>query len=301
MTQKYKPTEIKIPDVCKRYPPLEEQLTQEGTMCNPLVKIEWNKGIFQYLEGAEYPMKSFTDESATWALNYVKRNFVQSLKLFSKWYFYPAYLLIAVLPWKAKKKAMEAFLTFFCDSNHKFISPIILKTEYLTPMAQEIEWAVYTFLSNLGVSPHLCSQFSEIFSTMLEYDNAYRYRVQDIFSETTKSQLLASPIKEIKRLLEIYTVRQGGYLGGKNDMVNKFRYVAMGLRVILLHPKIKKVFKISLSEIDVRKLGFDEADRYWVCIRSNEYLFLGKTKEERLELIKGKSLPVEVVFKRNKK
>lgn len=287
MTKKYEPTKIEIPPICFRYKPAVEQIdTQE--MVTPLVKMTWNNGIFQYLEGAEYPMKGLTSPETMWALNLAKRNFIQAMRLLSQWYFYPTYAIIALMPWKYKVKAMERFIKSFCDGTHTYISPFILKTNYMTPVGQEIEWMVQSFLLNLGLNPGHAGQFAEIFAAMIDYDNAYRYRIQDIFSETTKMKILDNPVKEIMRLCKLSVERNGQAV----DIALKFKYIAMGLRVALIHPRIRKAFKATIAEIDIRKMGYDEADRYWVALREkNEYLYMGMVDEERVKLIEGKSRP----------
>jgi hypothetical protein len=282
--------EIEIPKICYRYPSAVEQIDVQE-LVTPLVKMTWNNGIFQYLKGAEYPMKGLTKPEVMWALSLAKRNLIQMMRLLSKWYFYPTYLIIAILPWKQKVKIMDRFIKSFCEGNYRNITPYILKTNYMTPLCQEIEWLTFTFLDNLGIPEETRSQFSEMFAAMIDYDNAYRYRVGDIFSETNKTRLLENPEKEIMRLIKLFVERTAG--GHKSDIALKFKYMAYGLRILLLHPKIKKAFRIAISEIDVRKMELDEADRYWVALReNNEYAYLGLWDDERRKLIDGKSVPL---------
>lgn len=283
---------MKIPQQCFKYSTAEEQIDAEGQMVTPLEKIEWNNGIFQYLQGAAYPMKSLASAETMWALNGAKRIFIEGARFLTKWYFLPAYMLLVILPWKIKKKFLEQVIYSYCEVAWRPLSPYILKTNYMTAIAQELEWGAYSFLKNIGVKEDLCWKFAEIFASLIEYDNAYRYRANDIFAETTKKILYEKPIREVGRLLKIMGSREHYTSDGKRHEVvfNKFRLLGVVLQIGLLHPKIRKAFKTSISQIDVSKMGYDEIDKYWVCLRE-DYFFMGKSNEERKKIISGMSKP----------
>jgi hypothetical protein len=282
----YTKNTLEIPRQCFKYNDAYEQVATEQNTFTPVTHFRWNKGIFMYLEGAEQPQRNITSPETMWAINLAKKTFVHGIKLFSKWWFLPSYLIVAFLPFKRKVKVLEGFINAFLDINWKNMSPYIMLTEMMTESCQEVEWACYTTLNNLGFAPRVCEQFGEVISAMIDYDNAYRLRFEDIMEEASKEALLKNPAKELKRLLVIYGERQGK--GRKNDMYMKASRVIWLLRVMLLHPRFKKLFLQTIQEIDIKKMGFGVEDRYWVCLRSNEYLFMGKTQEEREKLITQK-------------
>lgn len=279
---------LAIPPQCFKYQNAETQISTEQEKVTPVTKFTWDRGIFLYLEGGEYPMKGMTSPETMWALNLAKRIFIESFRFFARWYFIPSYLIITILPWKQKMKILTGIISSYCSINWKNMSPFFLKSDYMTSLGQELEWLSYSFLKNLGIADTLASQFSEIFSALVDYDTGYRYRIQDIFSETSKTALMGNTTKELSRLLKILKQRDAEYI------YRKFKLVVWGLRFALLFPNFRKAFKAAVSEVDIRKMGLDEIDTYWVCLRNDEYKFLGKTQKEREEMLKasGKSKPI---------
>ncbi|MGK3946016.1 hypothetical protein ABK046_47675, partial [Streptomyces caeruleatus] len=80
---------------------------------------------------------------------------------------------------------------------------------------------------------------------MIDYDNAYRYRLGDIFGETTKIALMKDPVREVKRLLSIIQRRERA----SADIRLKYGFVATGLSIAMVHPRIRKAFRAAVSEI----------------------------------------------------
>jgi hypothetical protein len=278
------PTKIELPEFVFVNEDAETQIATEQETMTPVDRLSWDKGIFLYLQGAEYPQKGMTSPETMWALNMVKRNFIEAVKIFGSKEFVPTAIIFSLYSHKAKLKFIEKLLSSFNRQSWGIMSPYILKNEYLTPVAQELCWISYSFLINLGISTGNADRFSLIFSHMVEYDRAYQFRILDIFSETNKSKLLANPIKEIKRLIRLMAERDS------HEVHMKFKLVGLGLSFMLFFRKFRKAFKIAVSEVDVRKLSYDDGDRYWACVRS-DYKYMGKTNEERREMIKDKSLP----------
>jgi len=278
------PTQIEIPEFAYVNQEREEEIMNEQVQFTPVERLSWDKGIFLYLEGAEYPQKGLTLPQTMWAVNMVKKNFIEAVKIFGSKEFIPTSIIFSLYPHKSKLRFLEKLLSSFNRQSWEIMSSYILKNEYLTPVAQELCWSTYSFLINLGISTENADKFSLIFSHMVEYDRAYQFRVLDIFSETTKGKLLNNPIKEIKRLISIMAERDSVFVH------NKFKLVGLGLSFMLFFRKFRKAFKIAVSEVDVRKLSYDDGDRYWACVRT-DYKYMGKTNEERRKMIKDKSLP----------
>lgn len=126
------------------------------------------------------------------------------------------------------------------------IQPHILKEEFQQSITKEI---IQMFPSKLGIA----------IAHVLEYDSAYRFRLQDLASETTKEALLAHPIQEIRRLA-IISKRRDYDVAGK-----KIRYALYILMILLLIPRIRSKF----NEGDFSKIQLDESDRYWLNLRTD--------------------------------
>lgn len=205
-------------------------------------RLEFNTGIQVYLVGHALPQKGLTTAQAIWSVNVVKSLITNFVSIFG----------ILLIPFH--KRFLEAFTAV----GWRAMEPHILKYQYLTPTAQ----TVYDLLSPLG------DRAAKLFSHVVEYDQAYRFRLQDLCSETTRELLLDNPRKEIKYLLALHA---------KRDYRTMQKKVAMLSHIILLAlwiPSVKRAFKVALLRIDFTKLQFDEADRYWAAMKT-DYDYFG--------------------------
>lgn len=224
------------------------------------------------VKGATFPIKAFADAGAVFGANVVKALFIETLKLFS-W----RLLLIN------KQKAFNSFNRI----GFKILSPFILKDAYLTKFSREFHLLLSTFLTEIGINestenlPTFGKSFSVslLFVHLIEYDNVYRLRLEDIFSETSKERL-QNPRKELKRLLLIMKSREVRP-GEKGKAIHaKFSYLVSLLCLVLIIPKYKRAFLKAVNSVNFDNLRLDTIDTYWVNLR-NDYLFRGMSEEER--------------------
>jgi hypothetical protein len=169
------------------------------------------------------------------------------------------------------------------------LSQYFLKDEYRSVQMLELCKGLYHFAFSLTSNDVIASQFSKIVSHIIEYDNAYRLRFVDIASEIRVADLIKSPRKEIKRLLDIMIVRD-------NAIRNKLQSIQQALFFILALPKIKKALAYSVSRINVDALKYDDIDKYWACLRQ-DYLFMGLSYEDRQSLIHNMGYSVPTLVK----
>jgi hypothetical protein len=104
-------------------------------------------------------------------------------------------------------------------------------------------------------------------------------------SETTKEELAAKPIRTLRRLAKLALERDQKTVGWKFNGLVRIASIA------LLVPSLRKAFKKMILESDFERVQYDESDRYWTAMRT-DYLWWGKTPEERSEHLKGKSIPI---------
>ena len=260
-----------MPDVVFEQQTGEKQILSEGSVFFLSEKIEYNdKGIFQYLKGAEYPQKGFPEGSAIFAVNVAKRLLIAFLSL-----------KYAMLPTVSN---LEKILRRYNEISLKIISPYILKPVFLTPLAREFGMFTTQFLYNIGVSESVAVDTGKIVACMFEYDNAYRFRLQDLFTSTTKRKMMSKPYKEICYLLKIQKERDS--IG----VHEKFKLIKPLIFFVLLVPKFRKAYKQSLSILDFKQLQFDEIDEYWVSMRT-DYDYYGEDAETRSQRNINKKMP----------
>ena len=236
-----------------------EQIKTEHQDFWTIEKITLDDGVKQWIKGATFPSRGLTTPEAMFACNQVKRLFIKGLQLFG-------WRLLLV----NRKKLIETFN----DIAWKVMSPFIMKYEYLTPVAQEIQDITYGFLIREGLNEGVALQFAKIFSHLIEYDNAYRLRVEDLFGETDKHSMWNNPRKEIKKIMKLVMERDQPGVG--------IRFVRIGklLRLALLWPGVKRRFREAIEESCFEKLQPDDIDKYWMTFRE-DYKFGGMSNEER--------------------
>jgi hypothetical protein len=126
---------------------------------------------------------------------------------------------------------------------------------------------------------------------IFEYDDAYRYRIQDIATEVIPAALETNPKQEILRLFHIYSIRDTS-----PAVIIKFYRVVKLLCWALVIPKVKKAF---IKAITGRTVGmrYDDADWYWVSMR-DDYHFGGVDYETRSSQLKKRPQGVELSLKK---
>lgn len=156
------------------------------------------------------------------------------------------------------------------------MSEDLLKEKHLTPFANSLYSLIYNFLLGMKVNDFHADQFARFVSHLFEFDNAHRYPLQDIMSES-KQEYWKNPRKELKRLTKIFLERHTNV-----SVKKKARSLHILLSLALMLPKAKKSLIKAFEAIDIKDLQFDEWDEYWTCIRT-DYMYLGMTPEEREE------------------
>ena len=222
-------------------------------------------GISLCVDGANYPKKGIPVSEALWSANQAKVLFISFVSIFSS----PLFIIPFILSYKK-------ILTYYNVIALKAVAPFLLKDEYMTPIGYEIKKILIPFDST----------FADIFSFIIDIDSAYRYRLEDLLSETTKELLLKQPRKEIKRLIKLNAEREPKHVGLKLKMVANF------ILVFLLIPAFKNKFKQVIATCEFKNLQFDQADYYWAMM-NKDYNYTGRSYEERQEILRHYQKPIE--------
>lgn len=258
----------------------------EGQEYWEIERVEYGNGLKTYVKGADFPMLGYATTEALVGINHCKKVLLELIRVIML----PS-IMFGVL-FTNKKRFVNRILASYMKILWGFISPYIIKEEYLMPISQEISYGMLIFLNELGIKdeyPDLNgSRFAKITAHIIEYDSAYRFRIMDLATETTKEKLLKNPITEIKRLIKVQNERDEERVG-KN-----FKMVGMGITFALLIPKFRKAFRKTLESIDFEKFKYTDNERYWICLKPKvaehrDYKWLGMTWEERQELFKSKN------------
>lgn len=109
-----------------------------------------------------------------------------------------------------------------------------------------------------------------------ETDQAYRNRGQDALQELNKQNLEKNPRKEVLRLFDLVESRE--IIGGQKP---KMAFLRKILWIMLWFPRIKKIAKEFLDELNLSRINVSIEDRYWMANKW-DYNYEGKTFDERM-------------------
>lgn len=271
--------EIKVPRECYKYGSGIEQVANEGGNPFEITGISTNETIQLAIKDAMATWAVYVNGNILSKTNAIKSLFIESIRILTRKQF-----IFGTIYTLFKTKELEQFIQSFNRQAFRIAiagdEPYFLKEKHMTPCSRELQFVIFTFLVDIGITESTADRFSEIFSHILEYDNAYRFRFMDIMGETTKEEL-KSPHKAIRRLIEVIRHRENNHTGYKYMRIAKLLYVALYI------PRIKKAFLKTIEQTYITNLQPQEADLYWMCSK-NSYPFMGKTDEERLQYATAK-------------
>lgn len=241
-------------------------------------RIEYTPwGIYRYNMGCLFPEKGFPTPQILANVNIAKRvTMALVMSVATKEAVLP-FIGFVFLPYKKKIKFLENALTHYLRITEQVLSSSFLKKEYYSPFCKEL-WKFLTFfLTNLGINEGIAYRTAKTFITLIEYDNAYRLRIEDLMFEAKDLSR-----KDIIRILGLYKERETGFTDNGTGVGERFLAFGKILTLILYLPKIKKAFYSALKEIDFSKLRMDEADSYY-CLLRDDYHFFGEDEQTRIK------------------
>lgn len=266
--------DIKIPIECFLYPSGEQQIQSEGGEHYEIQGIDFNGTFKTYIDGAEFPYEGFVTNEILWTTNQAKSIFIEAVKILVK----PQFILGTIVSLIFfRNQLVDAFNRL----GHRIMSPVMLKDKHLSTFARELQFLTFEFLRHL-IDEEKADKVSEIFSRIIDNDDAYKQRLKDIFSMTSKKKLMKP--KELSRLVDIMYQRQMEH----RVWVKKVKAVVFLLRIaIWLIPNAKKAYKSAVKNVNLDNLILHWEDMYW-SVYKKDYNFAGMTWEERMKLVKEK-------------
>lgn len=290
---------------------IEDSLVTAGQFYHIAERIEYpeNGGILIHYKGMPFPKKGYPFPEAVFANDNQKHITRFLIGIFEGKETILPLIVFALLPWKLKFKKIEKILSEYGKIGAWMLNEAFLVPIRYTEFSREIGAFAYDFLISLGIDKNLhhvtssegknigikqdrngdieplwvtnpnpfggkVFELTRIIATMIEYDDAYRFRLQDIFTESSKEALIENPQKEIKRLTKIFMQRE------KSHAKEIIKRISDIICLALYHPNIKKAFKDGLRTINFKRLQLDNNDRYHVLIRG-DYDFVGLNLEDR--------------------
>lgn len=230
-------------------------------------------GVFQKFKGCKYLRKGFPFDEASYACDIVKKYTMNFIGTLAEPELILSYLAFLILPWKMKCRIINRALMRYTKFANSILAPIYLKPDYVGHFSRNIFVLCSQFLIGIGISPVKAQRTAKVLATLLENDDAYRYRIEDILSEVTKEELQFSPMRAFKKIAGIIEVRD-------KQVAHKFLGMLKLMRFFFLSFHVRKAWKKALENTNYSMLQMDDADRYHTLLRGG-YDYGGLNEDER--------------------
>lgn len=232
-------------------------------------------GRLFYEQGIPFPKKGHPFPEAVYRNDYVKRILVSQARFFAK---HPL-MAIGLL----RKKGLEDWLSSVYEVFKVVMRPVILKDRFYSHPCWELGVFFREFLVAYGIKKGVADSVGRMVATIFEYDDAYRYYLEDLASMTTKERLHWNAPLTFKDMVECFELRFVSKKGGK--IFSNLRAMQKIIRLAWWSPKFRRCFRTALDAIDFKRIQMDDADFYHVLLFAN-YNFGGWDIESRRRLWK---------------
>lgn len=144
----------------------------------------------------------------------------------------------------------------------------IKKTRYCIAMRELYRAFDYSPIDEDEKSKELRLMLKDLLCMVMEFDNAYRYRFQDVMEEVDLKEVKKDMIKELNRLLDIMSEREL-----TQDLKDTWTLVKLFCTYYLkIDKKLYFILQNALSQIDIEKVKLDDGDKHY-CKPRKDYKF----------------------------
>ncbi len=214
------------------------------------VKLPKDGGVLSYYEEHPFPKKGFPVERVVDRVAIVKKVAMTALYTLSK---SKVLLVIMILFFhKDLKQAYEELISKLSA----LIGYTLLKPFRYCKSVQELYLA-------FGSEE---KQLRNLVCMIFEFDDAYRYRLQDILGELDKENLVTSPYKELSRLLSIAEFRDTD-----DRLQDMFARVRKALFLLYISKKLRDKVVNFFLKLDIQNIKMEEDDMYFAKRKVGNY------------------------------
>lgn len=251
---------------------------KDSTVVDGFVEDEY---VSTYLSDFDEPYKGFPAGDSVQIIATFKKlaqTIVRIVNTDSKWF--KVGLLLLYL-----SGVLKRLFLIIVDFTHLSIQNYILGYEYYSRISRECYRVSEIIISREPKKylKELIKKVRDIWCLIMEYDNAYRYRFQDTFSEVDLEALNDNPAKEIKRLFGIMVSREIAkkeWEWPEHQQVKIKRIGNIVYLAVKYNKYLQEIVKTIALNINLDKIKPVKEDIYWFSWR-DDYNFGGKSLKER--------------------
>lgn len=221
-------------------------------------------GVLTYMDGFDHPYKGFPFHTFVDSIDTIKKiqrgvlsSFFHSMKARKKWQI----ALLVFVPW-----IFGDIVRAYLSSMHRMIMRYRLKSiRYCTSMRELHRAFTVEWHDESPDERDYRLMIRDIMCMFLEFDNAYRFRFQDVIVNLDKNALHENPAKEIIRLMELMSSREE-----TQEVRDTWRLVKTFLPWYLRFNKhITKWFVGVLMQLDLEKMALSVEDKCYTDKRKD--------------------------------
>jgi len=243
---------------------IPELPSEKPTDVHPLEKVEFPEkgGVLTYMGGHAHPYKGFPFFEFVDKIDTIKK--VQKATLSSLFHSFKGRRLSLIgllfVPWLFKELARAYIYTFY-----RIIERFRVKTLRYSDAIRELHRACSIQFEETAEERELRYMIRDLVCMVLEFDNAYRFRFQDVIVELDKAALRKNPGKELTRLLTLMQSRETTQ--EVKDTWTLVRYFLPWY--IRLNSSLKKAIVGVLSELDLETVKLSAEDTHFAKERKD--------------------------------
>ena len=252
-------------------------------------------GVLTYMSGHEYPYRGFPFFEFVDKIDFIKKVARGILSgLFHELKHRPKIWFITLIPalWFFKPLVYSALYGF-----HRLVVRSLIKPKYYSQAIQELYNAFsYEDLED-GKTRKVRLLLRDIVCMILEFDNAYRFRLQDAIENLDQTAVKKNTINELCRVLDSMTDRELG-----QDIKDTWRLVKLFCKIYLrIDGRMRRILGDVLSRIDLDKMKLTDEDKYYCPLRKDfQAAFLKGLRELKIKSLtpqqKSDRLLIEKAF-----
>lgn len=265
-TQRFTGMMKAIAQEMKEIAELPSEIPQDS---NPLLRVEFPEkgGVLTWMEGYEHPFKGYPFHEFVDRIDAVKKMFRAWLSgLYHQLKRRNRLWLLTLIPglW-VSKAAVRASINVI----YRIIERFRIKKERYCDALREVHRAFSGERLNESVSEReIRHNFRDSLCMVLEFDNAYRYRFQDILAHLDKVRLYKNPIKELVHLLDLMSEREV-----TQEIRDTWKLLKYVVRFYLVFDrKFLRMITETLMQLDIDKVALSVEDKVF-CLPRKDYKF----------------------------
>ena len=232
------------------------------------IKLPKEGGIEVYFKGIPHPRKGYPIEEAVEKINDAKKNLVAVLFGFKEMFSNNKIKTLIFL--LLFRKQYETGVKYLILSLWKQLRMYHLQRRYYCNTSREL-FRVFDKMredTKNKENKNLFELTGNIIAMILEYDDAYRYRFQNVFGQLNKDALNKNTFKELKRIIEIgrkseIVSASAKRKGGKKARVaGTWRAAGIVLTLVRFSPFRKRVTQF-FKELNIEEIKLSVGDYYF--------------------------------------